>query len=79
MGKLQTQVTEELNSTRERRDELQERVQELTANVSRLDAELKGNTEALQKESSEKDALSVKYDNLQQQHQKRDERANTTR
>ncbi len=70
MGKLQTQVTEELNLTRERRDELQERVQELTANVSRLDAELKSNTEALQKESSEKAALSVKYDNLQQQHQK---------
>ena len=70
MGKLQTQVTAELNSTRERRDELQERVQELTANVSRLDAEFKSNTEALQKESSEKDALSAKYDNLQQQHQK---------
>ena len=70
MSKLQTQVTEELNSTRERRDELQERVQELTANVSRLDAEFKSNTEALQKESSEKDALSAKYDNLQQQHQK---------
>ena len=70
IGKLQTQVTEELNLTRERRDELQERVQELTASVSRLDAELKSNTEALQKESSEKDALSVKYDDLQQQHQK---------
>ena len=64
------QVTAELNSVREKRDELQDGVQELTASVSRLDAELKSNTEALQKESSEKDALSVKYDDLQQQHQK---------
>ena len=39
VGELRTQVTEELN-LRERRDELQEHVQELTADVSRLEAEL---------------------------------------
>ena len=48
---LHTQVTGELNSVRERRDELQGHVQELTAKVSRFEAELKNSTEALQKES----------------------------
>ena len=66
----QMQVARELNSARERRDELQGHVQELTAKVPRLETELKSRTEVLQKESSEKDALSAKYDNLQQQHQK---------
>ena len=70
VGKLQAQITEELNSTRDRRDELQDSVQELTAEVSRLEAELKSRTEALQKESSEKDTLAAERDDLQQQHQK---------
>ena len=69
MGKLQTRVTEELNSTRERRDELQERVQELTADVSGLEAELKNRTDTLQKESEEKSALVVERAQLQQHHQ----------
>ena len=70
MGKLHTQVSGELNSVRERRDELQDRVQELAADVSRLEAELKSRTEALQKESNEKNTLVVEHDDLQQQHQK---------
>ena len=70
MGKLHTQVSGELNSVRERRDELQDRVQELAADVSRLEAELKSRTEALQKESNEKNTLVVEHDGLQQQHQK---------
>ena len=64
------QITEELNSVRERRDELQGHVQELTADVSRLEANLKSGTEALQKESEEKDVLGVEHDDLQEQHQK---------
>ena len=65
MGKLHTQVSGELNSVR---DELQDRVQELAADVSRLEAELKSRTDALQKESSEKNTLVVEHD--EQQHQK---------
>ena len=64
------QVTGDLNSARERRDELQSHVQELTAEVSKLDANLKSSMEALQKESEEKDALWAEHDDLQQQHQK---------
>ena len=64
------QITEELNLVRERRDELQGHVQELTADVSRLEANLKSGTEALQKESEEKDVLGVEHDDLQEQHQK---------
>ena len=56
---LHTQVSGELNSVREKRDELQDRVQELTADVSRLEAELKNGTDALQKESNEKNTLVV--------------------
>ena len=70
VGKLHTQVTGELNSVREGRDELQGRVQELTADVSGLEAELKSRMEALQKESREKAALVVEHGVLQQQHQK---------
>ena len=70
VGKLHTQVTGELNSVREKWDELQGRVQKLTVEVSRLEAELKNGTEALQKESSEKETLAVEHDDLQQQHQK---------
>ena len=70
VGELRTQVTEELNSIRERRDELQRHVQELTAEVSKLEANLKSRTEILQKESEEKDVLAVEHDDLQQQHQK---------
>ena len=70
VGELRTQVTEELNSIRERRDELQRHVQELTAEVSKLEANLKSRTETLQKESEEKDVLAVEHDDLQQQHQK---------
>lgn len=69
VGKLHTQVTGELNSVREGRDELQGRVQELTAEVSGLKAELKSRMEALQKESREKAALVVEHGVLQQQHQ----------
>ena len=68
--KLHTQVTGELNSVREGRDELQGRVQELTADVSGLEAELKSRMEALQKESREKATLVVEHGALQQQHQK---------
>ena len=42
----------------------------LAADVSRLEAELESRTEALQKESSEKNTLVVEHDGLQQQHQK---------
>ena len=49
---------------------MQEHVQELTADVSRLETELKSRTDALQKESSEKNTLVVEHDGLQQQHQK---------
>ena len=63
------QVTGELNSAREKRDELQGCVQELTADVSRLEAELKNRTDTLQKESEEKSTLVAERDQLQQHHQ----------
>ena len=66
----QMQVARELNSARERRDELQGRVQELTAEVSKLEANLNSGTDTLQKESGEKNALAAEHSDLQQQHQK---------
>ena len=67
---LHKEITEELDSVRERRDELQNSVQTLTADMSRLETELKNGTEALQKESGEKKELEVERDDLQQQYQK---------
>ena len=55
-------IVGELNLGTRERDELQDRVQELAADVSRLEAELKSRTEALQKESSEKNTLVVEHD-----------------
>lgn len=68
--KRHIQITGELNSARAKRDELQGRVQELTADVSRLEAELKNHTDTLQKESGEKNALVAERDELQQYRQK---------